>query len=124
MRSLLISMAFLLLFAPAITADSQNLNESGTAFLADCSAFDSSNNTQEAVACQAWVEGFVNGSRVTEFFHNTPQKDRMFCLPSGVTSLQATRVIRKYIIDHPERENMETMILASEALMYGFPCKQ
>lgn len=124
MRLLLSFLAFLLLSAPAITADSHNLNESGTAFLADCSAFDSPNNTQESVVCLAWVEGFVNGARVTETFHNTPQKDQMFCLPGEVTSLQAGRVIRKYILDHPEKEHMPTMYLASEALVQGFSCKQ
>jgi hypothetical protein len=124
MRLPLIFLALSLLSAPTITADSQNLNESGTAFLADCSAFDSPNNTQEAVVCLAWIEGFVNGALVTEIFHKTPEKDQMFCLPSGVTSLQAGRVIRKYIVDHPEREHMPTEYLASEALIYGFPCKQ
>lgn len=66
----------------------------------------------------------MNGVVVTEDFLNIPEKEKMFCSPEGVTYIQVGRIIRKYISDHPERQQLPTRFLSSEALVEAFPCSK
>jgi hypothetical protein len=74
-------------------------------------------------ACLGWVEGFADGFTVHEELLGVPAKDRMACLPHGVTAIQTVRVIRKYIADNPDKAHRPTRYIASLALAGAFPCK-
>jgi hypothetical protein len=106
--------------------DSKSISRSGPDFLQFCKhAEDDPYEPQYAVdasVCVGFVEGFVQGTYVTENFHNTPFENRMTCPPDGVTLVQFIRIVQKYIQEHPERAHLETRYLASEALIWAFPC--
>ena len=73
--------------------------------------------------CLAWVEGFGNGFSVHDELLGVPEKDRMICMPSGVTTIQIVRVMKKYITDNPEKAHRATRFIASVALARAFSCK-
>jgi hypothetical protein len=52
-----------------------------------------------------------------------PERDRMACIPRGVTALQIIRVIKKYIADNPEKAHRATRYVASLALARAFSCR-
>jgi hypothetical protein len=52
-----------------------------------------------------------------------PEKDRMICMPRGVTSVQIVRVMKKYIADNPDKAHRATRFIASVALARAFQCK-
>lgn len=45
------------------------------------------------------------------------------CLPEYDNTLSAVFVIKNYIQDHPEQQNLETPVLARAALVSKYPCK-
>lgn len=127
MRLLTVLLVVAMLKPSKMIAESVDIGKSGTDFLAACSVFGTENGDQagyDTVHCVSWVEGFVNGVIVTEEFLNTPEKDKMFCSPQGVTYIQIGRIIRKYISEHPERQHLPTRFLSSEAVVGAFPCKK
>jgi hypothetical protein len=74
----------------------------------------------EAMFCLGYAEGLIHGIMAADIMRGV---GLTFCAPLEVTNLQAVRVIRKYIADHPERAHEVTSILAVEALRKAFPCK-
>jgi hypothetical protein len=54
---------------------------------------------------------------------SVPRKDRMACVPPGVTAIQIVRVIKKYLADNPGKARRPTRYIASIALAGAFPCK-
>lgn len=134
----LVSLAALLvvfLYLPSKTAGSKSriteqpdISRSGTDFLSVCSNIGHEANTNspptynEAV-CLGWVEGFREGFTVHDELLGVPQRDRMVCMPRGVTTIQAIRVIEKYITDNPAKAHRLTRYNASVALARAFPCK-
>ncbi len=46
------------------------------------------------------------------------------CMPTGMTSQQATDVVVQYIDKRPERMNENFMLLAVEALQTAWPCQR
>jgi len=46
------------------------------------------------------------------------------CTPDGVTVLQATRVVFKYLNDHPAQLHLPEVELIEEALSKAFPCEK
>ena len=113
---------------PKSTPEQPDISRSGRNFLEVCSSIDSEGNRdagriQRDATCLGWVEGFADGLMVHEELLSVPRRDRMACLPHGVTTIQTVRVIKKYLADNPEKAHRPTRYIASIALAGGFPCR-
>jgi len=111
-----------------------NISRSGRDFLEVCASIDSKRGIdsegnrdpariQRDATCLGWVQGFTDGFLVHEELLSVPRKDRMACVPRGVTIIQIVRVIKKYLADNPEKAHRPTRYIASIALAGAFPCK-
>ena len=111
-----------------LTAGQPDISRSGSNFLEACSSIDSEVNRSSVriyndAACLGWVEGFEDGFTVHDELLSVPEKDRMVCIPRGVSTIQIVRIIKKYIADNPEKAHRPTRYIASLALARAFPCK-
>jgi hypothetical protein len=109
-------------------AEQPDISRSGTDFLKVCSSIDSEGNRDDAriqrdATCLGWVEGFADGFLVHEELLSVPRRDRMACVPQGVTTIQIVRVMKKYLADNPGKAHRPTRYIASIALAGAFPCK-
>ena len=110
-------------------AEQPDIGRSGSNFLDICSAIDGEQNrdvfarVHNNATCLAWVEGFRDGFTVHDELLGVPEKDRMVCVPRGVTTVQIIRVMKKYIADNPDKAHRATRFIASVALARAFPCK-
>src|SRR6266481_1257572 len=120
--------------SPKSTSEQPDISRSGRDFLEVCSSVnneggvDSEGNRDAAriyrdATCLGWVEGFADGFTVHEELLSVPRRDRMACLPHGVTTIQTVRVIKKYLADNPGKARRPTRYIASIALAGAFPCK-
>ncbi len=114
--------------SPKSTPEQPDISRSGRNFLEVCSSIDSEGNRdatriQRDATCLGWVEGFADGLMVHEELLSVPRRDRMACVPHGVTTIQTVRVIKKYVADNPEKARRPTRYIASIALAGAFPCK-
>ena len=110
------------------TTDQPDISRSGSNFLEFCSSIDSEGNRSPVriyndAMCLGWVEGFEDGFTVHDELLSVPEKDRMVCMPRGVSTIQIVRIIKKYITDNPEKAHRPTRYIASLALARAFPCK-
>jgi Rap1a immunity proteins len=110
------------------TAGQTDISRSGSNFLEACSTIDSEGNKSAVqihndATCLGWVEGFEDGFTVRDELLGVPEKDRIVCMPRGVTTLQMVRIIKKYLADYPEKARRPTRYIASIALARAFPCK-
>jgi Ssp1 endopeptidase immunity protein Rap1a len=131
---------------PKTTPQQLDISRSGRDFLEVCSSVgsgggvnseggiaserdrDAARNYRDAPAwrdatCLGWVEGFADGFLVHEELLSVPKRDRMACLPPGVTTIQIVRVIKKYLADNPGKAHRPTRYIASIALAGAFPCR-
>ena len=119
---------------PKNAPEQPDISRSGRDFLEVCSSIDSEGNRDPArvyrdapawrdATCLGWVAGFADGFLVHEELLSVPRRDRMACLPHGVTTIQTVRVIKKYLADNPEKARRPTRYIASIALAGAFPCK-
>jgi hypothetical protein len=113
---------------PKNAAAQPDISKSGRDFLEVCSAADSDQKggpvrIQNDAACLGWVEGFRDGFTVHDELLGVPQRDRLVCIPGGVTSVQIVRVIKKYLADNPDKAHRATRLVASVALASAFSCK-
>jgi Ssp1 endopeptidase immunity protein Rap1a len=105
-----------------------DISRSGRDFLEVCSSADSE-GTRDAVraqrdaTCLGWAQGFTDGFLVYGELLSVPRRDRMACVPRGVTTIQVVRIIRKYLVDNPEKAHRPTRYIASIALAAAFPCR-
>lgn len=108
--------------------------ESGNSFLQSCAASldkaDQPNSQTEVeivngIACVSFLRGLEDGAQVGVQFAapNSPQVAKLWCTPDGVTSVQAGRVLAKYIRAHPETAHQRTALLATYAFREAFNCQ-
>jgi len=105
-----------------------DISGSGRDFLEVCSSVDSEGNKDATrigrdATCLGWVAGFTDGFLVHEELLSVPRRDRMACVPRGVTTIQTVRAIKKYLADNPGKAHRPTRYIASIALAGAFPCK-
>ncbi len=110
------------------TAGQPDISRSGSNFLEACSSIDSEGNKSSVqihndATCLGWVEGFEDGFTVRDELLGVPEKDRIVCMPRGVTTIRIIRIIKKYLADYPEKAHRPTRYIASIALARAFPCK-
>ena len=109
---------------PKSTAEQADISRSGSDFFEVCSAIgEQTGDSVRNATCLGWVEGFRDGFTVHDELLGVPEKDRMICMPRGVTSAQIVRVMKKYIADNPDKAHRATRFIASVALARAFPCK-
>ena len=109
-------------------AEQPDISRSGRDFLDVCSGIDGEQKgdpvrTHNDATCLGWVEGFREGFTVHDELLGVPEKDRMVCVPRGITTIQIVRAIKKYIEDNPDKAHRATRLIASVALARAFPCK-
>ncbi len=110
------------------TAEQPDIGRSGREFLEVCSSVGSEGGADAArigrdATCLGWVEGFADGFLVYGELLSVPRKDRMACVPRGVSTLQIVRVIKKYLAENPGKAHRPTRYVASIALAGAFPCR-
>jgi hypothetical protein len=113
---------------PKSTAEQRDISRSGSDFLEVCSSLDTERNRNPVrvyndATCLGWVEGFADGFTVRDELLGVPVKDRMACVPHGVTAIRTVRIIKKYIADNPDKAHRPTRYIASLAMVGAFPCK-
>ena len=109
-------------------AEQPDISRSGSNFLQVCSSIDSEwkpdpIRIHNDASCLGWVEGFRNGFTVHDELLGVPEKDRMICMPVKVPTIQIVRVMKKYVVDNPDKAHRATRFIASLALARAFPCK-
>jgi hypothetical protein len=109
-------------------AGQPDISRSGSNFLEACSSIDSIGNKSSVqihndATCLGWVEGFEDGFTVRDELLSVPAKDRIVCMPGGVTTIQIVRIIKKYLADYPEKAHRPTRYIASIAMARAFSCK-
>ena len=113
---------------PKSAPEQPDISRSGRDFSEICSSIDSGGNRDAAriyrdATCLGWVEGFADGFLVHDELLGVPRRDRLACVPRGVTTIQTVRVIKKCLADNPEKAHRPTRYIASIALAGAFPCK-
>jgi len=114
--------------SPKSAPEQPDISQSGRDFLEVCASVDSEGirdaaRIQRDATCLGWVEGFADGFLVYGELLSVPRRDRMACVPSGVTTIQIVRVIKKYLAENPRKAHRPTRYIASIALAGAFPCK-
>jgi hypothetical protein len=114
--------------APKSAPGQPDISRSGRDFLEVCSSVEGGGERDAAriqrdATCLGWVEGFADGLAVHDELLSVPRRDRMACVPQGVTTIQTVRVIKKYLADNPGKAHRPTRYIASIALAGAFPCK-
>jgi hypothetical protein len=97
--------------------------ESGLDFLRACEGRDSKHREAGALACAAYLSGYLDGYALTNV--EVPVASRRICLPSdGLAVEQAQLIVTKWLGDHPTtlHESARTSIFI--ALAQAFPCRQ
>ena len=135
MRLLLVAALIGIFFVclPARTAqksatEQPDISRSGREFLEVCSSVDGGANQnaefiQRNATCLGWVQGFTDGFLVYGELLSVPRRDRMACVPRGVSTVQIVRMIKKYLADNPGKAHRPTRYIASISLAGAFPCK-
>lgn len=113
---------------PKSAGEQADISRSGSDFLEVCSGLESGGDRDAArigrdATCLGWVEGFAEGFLVYGELLSVPKKDRMACLPRGVSTVQMVRVIQKYLAENPGKAHRPTRYVASIALAGAFPCR-
>ncbi len=103
-------------------------SRSGRDFSEVCSTIDSEGDRDAArvsrdATCLGWVAGFADGFLVYDELLGVPRRDRLACMPRGVSTIQIVRVIKKYFTDNPEKAHRATRYIASLALAGAFSCR-
>ena len=109
-------------------AEQPDISSSGSKFLEICSDIDNQPNgdlirIHNLATCLGWVEGFRDGFSVHDELLAVPEKDRMLCVPGGITTIQIVRVMKKYIAENPDKAHRATRFIASVALARAFSCQ-
>ena len=80
--------------------------------------FGDKSNTQ-TIACAGYFSGFFDAYT---FIKDETNVNLQFCMPVGVTTLQAARVFRKWSTTNPEQHNIKAAIGLVSSLRQVFPC--
>ena len=73
--------------------------------------------------CMGYIDAVLDVGARWKTTELPSTKSVHFCLPTGVTSDQARKVVRKYLEQHPEKLHWEAVQLITLALADPFPCK-
>lgn len=72
--------------------------------------------------CYGYVDGFIDSYRASTFYYQQPDA---FCLPArGISIDQATRVIVRYLEEHPKELHESARSSVFRAMRTAFPCNR
>jgi hypothetical protein len=102
----------------AAPAGAQHLN-TGIDYLPACKAVVATGKatTSHEGACLGVIDAVL-------ILSNRLPRDQKFCAPSSFLSSQVTRIVVKYLEDHPARLHELFPNLVLEAIRNAWPCKQ
>ena len=102
----------------------------GNTLMSLCQNADRTAQTQEpsepasVLQCQAYIEGVFTGYSMVSKALNLKQVGiENVCVPDEVTLGQITKVVVKYLKDHPEKLHLGAGQLTMTAIKDAFPCK-
>jgi hypothetical protein len=96
------------------------LRNSGTDYLRICSPSPENQAKNYLVACTIWLTGVVDGLQA----YNSNAKALPLFDASKVTVGEATKLVAKFIADHPEKAQLPTAALVLGALAEHYPSKE
>jgi hypothetical protein len=106
------------------------LEESGDAFLRQCSVVEKDHDLTSAdksnqMVCAAYVSGFVEGASAAITFSRSKGESpsSLYCTDSDMEAGQLVRVVVKYIRSHPETAHLRTFVLVTRAFQAAYPCR-
>lgn len=111
-----------------VPAREAHASRTGSQLLDDCSVAIKKTSDMQGLDYQkaAWCMGFLYGftSANTAYVALEQTDEPLFCAPeSGASVDQYSRVVVKYLEEHPEKLHMSAGPLALMALRDAFPCK-
>jgi hypothetical protein len=138
MKLRMMSLVLLVFVAAAGTVRAQDsIDTSGNVFLAHCGAvLDQENplgvDEQESI-CITYIMGIHNGMSTAIGIYKAMKspkgagegnlRDVGVCLPQEMPAKQLSRIVVKYIRNHPENAHWTTTLLAFNAWLAAFPCR-
>jgi hypothetical protein len=106
------------------------LEESGNAFLRQCSVVEKDHDLTSAdksnqMVCAAYVSGFVEGASAAITFSRSKGESpsSLYCTDSDMEAGQLVRVVLKYIRSRPETAHLRTFVLVTRAFQAAYPCR-
>ena len=115
-------------FAPLMAEEV--LEESGDAFLRQCSVVEKDHDLTSAdksnqMVCAAYVSGFVEGASAAITFSRSKGESpsSLYCTDSNMEAGRLVRVVLKYIRSHPETAQLRTFVLVTRAFQAAYPCR-
>jgi hypothetical protein len=120
MKSVLL---ILLTCLPVIAAAQSNtgveLRNSGTDYVRICGASAQGQSSPHTAVCNVWMTGVVDGMQA----YNTNMKVLPLFDAPDITVGQVSKLVVKYINDHPDNAKLPTPGLVLAALMENYPRK-
>jgi Rap1a immunity proteins len=118
-------LAMLLSLIARAQSATETLQESGNAFLRQCSAVEKDRDLNTAdkahqMSCAAYVSGFAEG--VAFASDSLQPKTPVYCPSEGIEAGQLVRIVLKYIRDYPEAAHLRTVTLVGRSFKKAFPC--
>ena len=82
----------------------------------------SDDDSISAIAWAGYLSGFADSYSITSKTEGKPTT--LFCYPpQGIGSVQAARIIAKYLRENPVELHQSARVCALSALSYAFPCR-
>lgn len=67
--------------------------------------------------------GYLEGITSTSFLYQRRGTETLFCLPeNSIQNIEATKIVVKYLENHPEQLHKHKLILAIDAFTQAYPC--
>ena len=127
--SALISGVVICVFFSPLMAE-EVLEESGNAFLRQCSVVEKDHDLTSAdksnqMVCAAYVSGFVEGASAAITFSQSKGESpsSLCCTDSNTETGRLVRVVLKYIRSHPQTAHLRTFVLVTHAFQGAYPCR-
>lgn len=82
----------------------------------------SDDDSISAIAWAGYLSGFADSYSITSQAEGKPTT--MFCYPpQGISSVQAARIVAKYLRENPVEMHQSARVCALNALSNAFPCR-
>ncbi len=106
------------------------LEESGNAFLRQCSVVEKEHDLTSAdkanqMVCAAYVSGFVEGASAAITFSRSKGESpsSLYCADSQAEAGRLVKAVLRYIRSHPDTAHLRTFVLVTRAFQSAYPCR-
>lgn len=76
---------------------------------------------EDELFCIAYVIGNIDAVKLFQDLGSITH-GRSFCIPGGVSAVQVTDVVRKFLEDTPQHRHLDASLLIARSLRVAFPC--